>query len=139
VHACIKQGRPLSTCLNVYRRDGSLVWLQVLSRAPERDSEREREREPTRSPLLPLPSLSKKDSCSCSTCARGDFFSPSHPLFLKYTLSLYLHSLSTLLTCILSLSLSPPPLCHHTMCVCVCVCMYTTLSFLSRRVWNTRK
>jgi hypothetical protein len=25
------------------------------------------------------------------------------------------------------------------MCVCVCVCMYTTLSFLSRRVWNTRK
>jgi len=29
VHACIKQGRPLSTCLNVYRRDGSLVWLQV--------------------------------------------------------------------------------------------------------------
>jgi hypothetical protein len=35
VHACIHLGRPLSSCLNVYRRDGSLVWMQVLhSRMP---------------------------------------------------------------------------------------------------------
>ena len=92
--ACIKQGRPLSTCLNVYRRDGSLVWLQVLARAPERARARERER------------------------ARALSFAPSTPPSARRTharaasvrVETFSHSLSTLFTRIFSLCLSPHPL-----------------------------
>jgi hypothetical protein len=117
VLACIKQGRPLSTCLNVYRRDGSLVWLQVLALAPER------EREPARSPLLPL-HLPQQGGLMLlqNVCAWRLSLLLSPSLF-----PLSLHSLSTLLTRILSLCLSPHPL------------SVLTPSPLRRCVWNTRK
>ena len=99
--ACIKQGRPLSTCLNVYRRDGSLVWLQVLALAPERALARARERERARAlSFAPSTPPSARRTHARAASVRVETFSHS----------LSLHSLSTLFTRIFSLCLSPHPL-----------------------------